>query len=277
MIFDTHVHYDDRRFDEDREAVLNGLAGEGVLGAVNIGCDFKSSEAGRALSERFPFLYFSAGIYPDNVDEAEALGEEAAIGRLKALLLAPKAVAVGEIGLDYHGFDIWPDKPKAELQQKWFRLQASLAREMGKPIVIHSRDAAADTLSLVRGELRDQPKVLHCFSYSKEVAAQCLDAGAYLGIGGVVTFKNGRKMKDVVEYMPADRLLLETDCPYLTPEPFRGRRNQSGYLPYVVRQIAQIRGMTPEEVEKVTWENAVKFYGIKASPLGEAVTAVGRD
>ena len=165
----------------------------------------------------------------------------------------------------------------AELQQKWFRLQAGLAREMGKPIVIHSRDAAADTLSLVRGELRDQPKVLHCFSYSKEVAAQCLDAGAYLGIGGVVTFKNGRKMKDVVEYMPADRLLLETDCPYLAPEPFRGRRNQSGYLPYVVRQIALIKGMTEEEVETVTWENAVKFYGIKASPLGEAVTAVGRD
>lgn len=260
MIFDTHVHYDDRRFDDDREDVLRGLPAAGVGRAVNIGCDLRSSEAGKALAERLPFLYFSAGFYPDNVAEAEAMGEEAALGRLRTLLQAPKAVAVGEIGLDYNGYDRYPDKPEPDLQRKWLRLQLELARELDKPVVIHSRDAAAETVETVKNGMRGLDKVLHCFSYSKEIAAQCLDEGCFLGIGGVVTFKNGRKMKDVVNYMPMDRLLLETDCPYLAPEPFRGRRNASSLLPYVVRTVAEIKGISPEEVEAVTWENARRFY-----------------
>ena len=270
MIFDTHVHYDDRRFDEDREAVLEALPAAGVFGAVNIGCDVRTSEAGRALAERRPRLYFAVGFYPDNVAEAEEMGvesagagEAAALTWMRGLLAHPKAVAIGEIGLDYHYVDGCP----RDLQRKWLSLQLQLARELGKPVVIHSRDAAEDTLAFVRSEMRGLDRVLHCFSYSREVAAQCLDEGCYLGIGGVVTFKNGRKMKDVVKYMPMDRLLLETDCPYLAPEPFRGRRNQSSYLPYVVRTVAEIKGMTAEEVEEITWENALRFYRIDPSDL----------
>ena len=268
MIFDTHVHYDDRCFAEDREAVLSQLPEAGIGGAVNIGCDPASSEAGRELAGRYPYLYFAAGIYPDNVGEAEARGEAASLDALRALLADPKAVAVGEIGLDYHNED-WPDKPSRELQRRWLRLQIRLAEECGKPVVIHSRDAAQDTLDIVCRETDGVEKVLHCFSYGREVAAQCLDAGAYLGIGGVVTFRNGRKMKDVVDYMPMDRLLLETDCPYLAPEPFRGRRNMSAYLPYVIRTVAEIKKVTAEEVERMTWENALRFYrlGGAGTPL----------
>ena len=260
MIFDTHVHYDDRRFDEDRGAVLAALPGAGVGVAVNIGCDLYSSEAGRQLAQQYGFMYFAAGFYPDNVGQAEAMGTEAALEHLRSILKDPKAVAVGEIGLDYHNED-WQGKPSRALQQKWLRLQAGLAEELGLPVVIHSRDAANDTLEAVRG-MKNTDKVLHCFSYEKETARQCLNEGAYLGIGGVVTFKNGRKMKDVVDYMPMDRLLLETDCPYLAPEPFRGRRNTSAFLPYVIRTIAQIKGIKPEEVEAVTEANARRFYRI---------------
>ena len=264
MIFDTHVHYDARRFDEDREETLSRILEAGVDRAVNIGCDLESSRAGLALSERHAFLWFAAGIYPDNVGDAEALGEEKVLTELEALLRHPKAAAVGEIGLDYH--ESRPDKPSRELQQKWLRLQIALAKRTGKPVVIHSRDAAEDTLAAVRQDMDGVEKVLHCFSYSREVAAQCLDCGCYLGIGGVVTFRNGRKMKDVVSYMPMDRLLLETDCPYLAPEPFRGRRNTSAYLPYVVQAIAEIKGISGEEVEAVTWENALRFYRQEPHP-----------
>ena len=267
MIFDTHVHYDDRRFDEDREAVLDALPAAGVFGAVNIGCDVRTSEAGRALAEGRPRFWFTAGFYPDNVAEAEAMGEDAALSWMRSVLAHPKAVGIGEIGLDRNGYDRYPDKPSPELQRKWLHLQLQLAHELDKPVVIHSRDAAEETLGFVRNEMRGLEKVLHCFSYSREVAAQCLDEGCYLGIGGVVTFKNGRKMKDVVEYMPLDRLLLETDCPYLAPEPFRGRRNSSSLLPYVVRTVAEIKGISAEEVEAATWENAVRFYRIDSAEL----------
>ena len=267
MIFDTHVHYDDRRFDEDRGEVLQGLSAAGIGGAVNIGCDVKTSEAGQVLAERRPRLWFTAGFYPDNAAEAEAMGEDAALKFLRRMLAHPKAVGIGEIGLDYNGFDRYPDKPSPELQRKWLRLQLQLARELDKPVVIHSRDAAAETVGFVKNEMRGLNKVLHCFSYSREIAAQCLDEGCYLGIGGVVTFKNGRKMKDVVDYMPTDRLLLETDCPYLAPEPFRGRRNSSYLLPYVVRTVAEIKGIPPEEVERISWENALRFYRIDPEEL----------
>ncbi len=267
MIFDTHVHYDDRRFDEDRGEILQGLSAAGIGGAVNIGCDVKTSEAGQALAEGRPRLWFTAGFYPDNAAEAEAMGEDAALAFLRRMLAHPKAVGIGEIGLDYNGFDRYPEKPEPALQRKWLRLQLQLARELDKPVVIHSRDAAAETVGFVKNEMRGLNKVLHCFSYSREIAAQCLDEGCYLGIGGVVTFKNGRKMKDVVDYMPTDRLLLETDCPYLAPEPFRGRRNSSYLLPYVVRTVAEIKGIPPEEVERISWENALRFYRIDPKEL----------
>ena len=259
MIFDTHTHYDSRQFDEDREEVLAALPGAGIGAAVNIGADLAGSEASLVLAERCPLFRAAVGVHPDSVAELEAMGEEAAGERLRAMLAHPRCAAAGEIGLDYHGD--WPDKPSRALQQHWFRFQLNLMKEMTLPGVIHSREAAADTLALIReAGGADLSLVMHCFGYEKEMARIYLDMGHYLGIGGVVTFKNGRKLKEVVQYMPTDRILLETDCPYLAPEPFRGRRNDSRLLSYVTEEIARLKGMTPEEVEAVSYENAMRFF-----------------
>ncbi len=261
MIFDTHVHYNDRSFDEDREQVLTGLAEKGVGAAAVVGASLADSVSAAALAEAWPFLYASAGVHPDETSEPEALGEEAALGRLEALLARPKVLAVGEIGLDYFGYDRYPDKPDKALQQKWFALQLRLARRLDKPVLIHSRDAAADTLELMQREGGAAfSAVIHCFSYEWEMAKRFLDLGYYLGVGGVVTYKNGRKLKEVAAAMPLDRLLLETDGPYLAPSPLRGSRNDSGNLPLVVQEIARLKGISPEEVEQVSWENARRFY-----------------
>lgn len=263
MIFDTHVHYDEARFDADRDEVLAGLRERGVSGAVNVGANLRSCEAGQRLAAQYPFLRFSAGVHPDDVAELEALGEEEALESLRRFLADPKAVAVGEIGLDYYGD--YPDKTAPALQQKWFSLQLDLAKDCGKPVIIHSRDAAADTLSLIKAAGgKDIPMVIHCFSYEKEMAREYLNMGHFLGVGGVVTYKNGRKLKDVVNYMPIDRLLLETDGPYLAPVPLRGTRNDSGNLKLVAEEIARIKGISPEEVEAVSFDNALRFYRLKA-------------
>ena len=261
MIFDTHTHYDDPRFDGDREALLGELGNCGIGAAVNVGASLRSSEAGGALAGRIPFLWFSAGMHPDEVGEGEALGEEETLARLGALLKAPKAVAVGEIGLDYHGD--FPGKPPRDLQEKWFRLQLRLAARAAKPVILHSREAAADTLRVFREEGAGLSAVMHCFSYEPETAKRFLDLGCFLGIGGVVTYKNGRKLKEVVRMMPADRILLETDCPYLAPVPHRGERNSSLFLPEVVAEIAALKGMTREQTEEITWDNARRFYRLE--------------
>lgn len=254
-IFDTHAHYDDEAFDNDREALLASMKDYGVVTIVNAAASLASTKTTALLTERYPFLYGTAGVHPDEVGE---LNEET-FAWLRQAAQKEKIVAIGEIGLDYY----W-DKEQHEDQKRWFIRQLQLARELSLPVVVHSREAAQDTLDIVRQEAADLICDIHCFSYGVEMAREYLNLGHYLGVGGVLTFKNGRKLKEVVEYMPMDRLLLETDCPYLAPVPYRGKRNASIYLPYVVEAIAGIKGISAEKVIETTCENAMRFYRIQA-------------
>lgn len=255
MIFDTHAHYDDDAFDEDRDTLLSSLLSEDVSAIVNSGASLRGVRDSIALAEAYPQIYAAAGIHPDNVNE---LNEET-FAWLGEALDHPKVVAVGEIGLDYY----WDTCPR-ELQQLWFDRQLALAKEKKKPIVIHSREAAKDTLDMIKAAGgKDLKMDIHCFSYSLEMAREYLNMGHYLGIGGVVTFKNGKKLKEIVEYMPLDRILLETDCPYLAPVPYRGKRNHSGHLIEVAEEIAELKNISREEVLAATEKNAKEFYGIK--------------
>lgn len=296
MIFDTHAHYDDDAFDGDREELLESLKGAGIGTVVNVGASISSVKTTLALAERYPFIYAAVGVHPSETAElnekwigwlraaampkgAEARPEEAAAApkgadakpkdaaadangsdaRPEDAAAGPKVVAIGEIGLDYH----W-DEPEREVQKYWFERQLDLAREASLPIVVHSRDAAKDTLDIIRDKhAGDMGGVIHCFSYGVEIAREYLDMGFYLGVGGVITFKNARKLREVVEYMPMDRILLETDCPYMAPVPFRGKRNSSLYLPYVVGAISEIKGIPAEEVIAVTEANARRMYRIR--------------
>ncbi|MCD8364171.1 MAG: TatD family hydrolase [Lachnospiraceae bacterium] len=254
MIFDTHAHYDDSAFDEDRDVLLTSLHEQGVGMLVNVGADMESSACSVELAEQYPFIYGAVGVHPDGVGE---LNEEK-LCRLREYLALPKIVAVGEIGLDYY----W-DKEQHDLQKEWFVRQFRLAAETGMPVIIHSREAAADTLDIVKEELQPgMHVVMHCYSYSLEQAREYLKMGLYFGIGGVLTFKNARKLKEVVEELPMERILLETDCPYLAPVPFRGKRNDSGKLTYVVHEISALKGIPEEEVIRITEENARRFYRI---------------
>ncbi len=251
-MIDTHAHYDDKAFDEDREELLADLAAHGVRRVVNSGSSLESCRRTIELMEKYPFVYGSLGIHPCDTTELteEDMDWLARQSRLE------KCVAIGEIGLDYY----W-DEPDREWQKKWFARQLRLAQEVGLPVVIHSREAAQDTVELMREEHAEKSGgVIHCYSYSRELVRSFLDMGFYIGVGGVVTFKNGRKLKETVEYLPMDRILLETDCPYLSPVPNRGKRNDSRNLTYVVSQIAQIKGTTEEEVERITTENALRLY-----------------
>ncbi len=252
MIFESHAHYDDRAFDEDRAEILNSMKVGGVGYIVNISASLTGIESTLALTKEYPFIYGTVGVHPDEVRE---LNEET-FAWMRKQSKADKVVAIGEIGLDYY----W-DKAKHEIQKKWFVRQMELAKERNLPIVVHSRDAAEDTLKVMKEfhaeELRG---VIHCFSYGKEMAREYLDMGYYIGIGGVITFKNGKKLKEVVEYMPLDRILLETDCPYLSPEPYRGKRNSSLNLTYVVKEIARLKNVTEEEVIAITEKNAKELY-----------------
>lgn len=253
MIFDTHTHYDDEAFDSDRETLLDSMKNRGVEYIVNIGADIASSKLTLGLVRRFPNVYGAVGVHPDNVGEITDEDFE----WLKRAVYKPKIVAVGEIGLDYH----WSDAK--ELQKEWFVRQMNIAREAKLPIVVHSRDAAADTLEVIKSEKAEEiGGIIHCFAYGKEMAKEYLDMGFYLGIGGVVTFKNAKKLREVVAYAPIEQLVIETDCPYLTPEPNRGKRNSSLYLPYVVNEIAAIKNMSPNEVIGITYENAKCVYGL---------------
>lgn len=255
MIFDTHAHYDDDAFDSDRGELLEGLKAAGVMAVTNIGASLSSSRTTLELAVRYPWMYATVGVHPSDTAE---LSEEG-IGWLREAAAGEKVVAVGEIGLDYY----W-EEPGHEIQKKWFSRQLALAGELKLPVVIHSRDAAKDTLDIMKAECaRENGGVIHCFSYAREMAREYLDMGFYLGIGGVVTFNNAKKLREVVEYAPLSRIVLETDCPYLSPSPNRGKRNSSLNLPYVAEEIARIKGVSRDEVEAVTWENALKLYGIK--------------
>lgn len=253
MIFDTHAHLDDERFNEDRKEVLEAIH-ETVEAVVNVGAEMESCYSTLKLVEEYDFIYGALGIHPDEVydltdDDYRWLEEH---------INDKKIVAVGETGLDYYReFD-------KVVQKESFERQMDIARRNNKPIIVHSRDAAQDTYEIMKannaGEIGG---VVHCFSYPKEMAEKFLDMGFYIGIGGVVTFKNSKKLQEVVEYMPMDRMVLETDCPYLAPDPHRGERNDSRYIKYVAEKVAELKNMRAQEVIKITTENAYKMYKIK--------------
>jgi TatD DNase family protein len=253
MLFDTHAHYDDEAFDADRETLLASLPAQGVGLIVNPGCTVDSSRTAVALAERFPHVYAAVGIHPEEC--ADYAPEQ--IHALRALAAAPKVVAIGEIGLDYY----WPENPPRELQQQVLRDQLALARELDLPVILHDREAHADCLALVR-EFPEVRGVFHCFSGSVEMARQLLDLGWMLSFNGALTFKNARKAPEVAAAAPLERLMIETDAPYLTPVPFRGRRNDSGHVHLVAEKIAEIKGLSPDEVARVTLENGKRFFGI---------------
>ncbi len=254
MIFDTHAHYDDEQFDIDREELLGKMQEAGIETIVDVGASIETTKKALELAHRYDFIYAAVGVHPSEVAELD----DDSIELLRGLSRDENCVAIGEIGLDYH----WPE-PEPELQKLWFKRQLNLARQENLPVIIHSRDAAADTLEILRDERAEEiGGVVHCFSYSKEVARECLKMGFYIGIGGVLTFKNARKMVEVMEDTPMDRILLETDCPYLAPEPFRGKRNSSLYLPYVALKMAEIKGISADEVISITRENARTMYGL---------------
>ena len=277
MIIDTHAHYDDKAFNEDRAELLSamhsGSTAQGNRASSNVTQGSESPESGYspvihrivntgsslgacrrtiALMEEYDFIYGALGVHP--TDSGELTEDD--IQWLKTQCSLEKCVAVGEIGLDYY----W-DEPEREIQKKWFVRQLHLAKEVNLPVVIHSRDAAQDTVDIMKAEHAEETGgVIHCFSYGKELAKIFLDMGFFIGVGGVVTFNNGRKLKEVVEYIPLNRIVIETDCPYLAPVPFRGKRNDSHKLTHVVQQIAEIKGISVEEVEEVTFRNAFELY-----------------
>ncbi len=254
MIFETHAHYDDARFDSDRDEVIKDALAKGISPIINIGASIKSTATTLELAKQFADVYAAVGVHPSDVED---LNEET-FAWLAKQTAHEKTVAVGEIGLDYY----WEKEEKAQENQRyWFMRQLELARETKLPVVIHSRDAAADTLHVMKEcHAEEIPGVVHCFSYSKEIAMEFIRMGYYIGIGGVVTFKNAKKLVETVEAIPMERLLLETDCPYMAPEPNRGKRNDSRNIPYIIEKIAAIRGMSTAEVERITEENAYRLF-----------------
>lgn len=254
-IFDTHAHYDDEAFDTDREELLSSLASKGVARVVNVGASLASCGKTLELMDKYDFIYGAIGVHPSETAE---LNEEN-FQWLKEACAHKKCVALGEIGLDYY----WKE-PEASIQKKWFIRQMELARELELPMVIHSRDAAKDTVDMMATEKAGEiGGVIHCYSYTKETAREFLNMDFYFGIGGVLTFNNAKKLKEAVEYIPMNRIVLETDCPYLAPVPYRGKRNGSPYIFHVIEIMAQIKGISEEEVRRQTWDNAHALYRIK--------------
>ena len=253
VLFDTHAHYDDAAFDADREALLSRLPSDGVQYVVNVGCDLASSRQAVRLAETHDYIYAGVGIHPGNAGEctSEALSE------LRRLAAHPKVVAIGEIGLDYHY-----DTPPRDVQRAAFRAQMHLAETLGLPVSVHDRDAHGESLEIVRA-FPGVRGVFHCFSGSVETARELVALGWYLGFTGVVTFKNAKKTAAVAVDVPADRILIETDCPYLAPEPRRGTRCDSSLLVHTGAKLAALRGVPAAEMYAVTCENARRFYGIR--------------
>lgn len=253
MIFETHAHYDDEQFDMDRETLLSSMPEQGVGTIVNVSATYASCQRVVDLVQKYPFMYAAVGIHPDEVG---SLNEER-FQQMKELCKQEKVVAVGEIGLDYY----W-DNESHDLQKEWFVRQLDLARELNLPVLIHSREAAADTMEIMKQYGQGLKGVIHCFSYSKEMAAEYVKMGFYIGVGGVVTFKNARKLKETVQEIPLTSIVLETDCPYLAPVPYRGKRNNSAYIKYIAEEIAGIKGVSYEEVVEQTEKNARDLYNL---------------
>mgnify|MGYP002538273233 FL=1 len=253
MYFDTHTHLDDEKFDQDRELVIENLKKEGVSLAVNVGADLTSSKNSIALAEQYDFIYAAVGVHPNEVGEMQ----DEDLETLADMAKHEKVVAIGEIGLDYHY-----DEPGRDVQKLWFEKQLRLAQALNMPFIVHDRDAHQDTLELLK-KVGYYNGVMHCFSGSCEMAKILLDLGFYISIAGQVTFKNAPKVKEVAKMVPADRLFIETDSPYLTPEPHRGARNNSANVKFTCAKIAELKGISAEELAKVTLENGKNFYGIR--------------
>jgi len=251
MIFESHAHYDDEQFEEDRDELLSSMNKNGIGTIVNVGASLESCGSTLALTEKYPFVYAALGVHPDEVG---ALNEES-YQWLREQCRKEKVAAVGEIGLDYY----WDNEPR-ETQKEWFIKQLELARELDLPVIIHSRDAAADTMEIMKTHAKGLDGVIHCYSYSPEMAREYVKMGFYIGVGGVVTFKNSKKLKETVEETPITSILLETDCPYLAPEPNRGKRNSSLNLVFVAETIAKIKNLEYDEVVRQTEENARKMF-----------------
>ena len=253
MLFDTHAHLNDEAFNADREALLAGLQEKGIGLVMNAGCSLEASREVVQMAKQYPWLYAAVGSHPDSADE---VNEEVLEEYRKLCKLNSEVKAIGEIGLDYHYEDI----PR-EIQQKAFRMQMELARELDLPVIVHERDAHEDGMAIVR-EFPTVKGVFHCYSGSAEMARQLVEMGWYIGFTGVLTFKNARKAVETAASIPLDRIVLETDCPYMAPEPFRGKRNDPGYLYRMAEQLAAIRGITPQEAAAITTENGKKLYRI---------------
>lgn len=257
MIVDTHAHYDDEAFDPDREELLGSMLENGIEKIVNVCASIDGLNHTVKLMEKYSFIYGAVGVHPDDAGKMT----QKTLDEIRRLSCLDKMVAVGEIGLDYY----WhKEDEEHRVQQKMFRAQMDIAREQKLPFMIHSRDAAQDTMDIVKEYMNKgmYGGIIHCFSYSREIAREYLNMGLYLGIGGVVTFKNAKKLKETVLYAPLSQLVLETDCPYMSPEPNRGKRNSSLNLPFVVKTIAELKGITPEKVISVTRENTRRLLGI---------------
>ena len=255
MLFDTHAHMDDRSFDEDREELLAALPGKGISLLMNPGCSYESSLNAIALAEGYDYIYAAVGSHPDVADEVD----EALIEKYRALCLQhPKVKAIGEIGLDYHYEDI----PR-EIQKRAFRLQMELARELDLPVIVHERDAHEDGMAIIKNFPTDKG-VFHCYSGSLEMAKELIKRGWYIGFGGVATFKNAERVRAVVASVDLSKLLLETDCPYMAPVPFRGKINHSGLIPHIAEVIAPLHGLTVDELAEVTNRNAEELFGLSA-------------
>jgi TatD DNase family protein len=254
LIFDTHAHYDDEKFDEDRDALLKELHANGISYILNASADLESLDASIELSRKYDFVYAALGVHPHY---AEKMNEEI-VQKIRLLSKNSKVVAIGEIGLDYY----YDNSPR-DIQKYWFEQQIELAKELELPIIIHDRDAHEDTMNIIKKTNAKQVGgIFHCFSGSRELAMEALSHNLYIAVGGPVTFKNSRKIKEVVEAVPLEKLLVETDCPYLTPEPHRGKRNNSGYLVHTLDKIAEIKGISKADVSKATLNNAKKVFKI---------------
>lgn len=274
MIFDSHAHYEDKRFAPDRDELLCAMRENNIGRIINVGSTLDTSKQSVELAGQYEDIYAAVGIHPSEVafpidgEENKKLSVEdsikmmpTVISELKNLSSYGKCVSIGEIGLDYY----WDkDKENHELQKKWFTSQLELAAEVNKPVIVHSRDANKDTFDILKEakSTLDTRAVVHCYSGSPEMAKEYVKLGYYIGVGGVVTFKNGRKLRETVEEIPLESILVETDCPYMAPEPYRGKRNDSTKLSYIVERIAALKGISTEKVEEITWENACRFYGI---------------
>lgn len=250
-IFDTHSHYDDEKFNPDREAILNNLQSQGVSLVVSCGCDIDSTQFNFDLAQKYDYIYFAAGFHPENLQGATL--DDLKI--IEKFAQNKKCVAIGEIGLDYH----WMDSPK-EVQREFFETQIELSKELDMPVIVHDRDAHGDTLDILKST---KPKgVVHCFSGSREMAREIIRLGMYIGLNGVVTFPNARKSLEVVKEIPIERLVLETDCPYLAPTPVRGKRNDSSNIPYIAEKISEVLGIDAQELLDITNNNAKKLYNL---------------